>query len=319
MSVAETPHAAREHLLRVLSAGTFLIFFQAYMIAPLLPALALQFVVSAQTAGLTVPAYLLPYGVSTLGYGLLSDRFGRRRLVLASFLAFVALLALTATARSSTELILWRFLAGVGASAVVPLSLVVVATLYPYEERGRPLGWLFGAMAGGMAFGSTFGAFLQPLVGWRVTFLLVAALAALVFALLVPTRRMLGEVPGEPHPLGTMLRGYRVLLFSERGRRTYGYVLINAMFHSGVFTWLGLYFKQRFGLGEMGIGLALLGYGVPGLLFGPGIGKAADRWGVREYSRWGFSYRLAREPCSLRPCLSSPPQSSSRCYHSATT
>ena len=36
---------------------------------------------------------------------------------------------------------------------------------------------------------------------------------------------------------------------------------------------------QRYGLGEVGIGLALLGYGIPGFLFGPLIGRAADRWG----------------------------------------
>jgi predicted MFS family arabinose efflux permease len=51
------------------------------------------------------------------------------------------------------------------------------------------------------------------------------------------------------------------------------------MFHSGVFTWLGVYFERRYGLGPIGIGLALLGYGVPGFLFGPLIGRAADRWG----------------------------------------
>jgi len=47
-----------------------------------------------------------------------------------------------------------------------------------------------------------------------------------------------------------------------------------------VFTWLGLYLQHRFGLGEVGIGLALLGYGVPGFLLGPLIGRRlADRRG----------------------------------------
>jgi predicted MFS family arabinose efflux permease len=55
--------------------------------------------------------------------------------------------------------------------------------------------------------------------------------------------------------------------------------LLNAVFHSGVFTWLGLYFSRRYGLGEVGIGLAILGYGIPGFLLGPLIGRAADRWG----------------------------------------
>ncbi|MBX9625541.1 MAG: hypothetical protein K2X82_17170 [Gemmataceae bacterium] len=59
-------------------------------------------------------------------------------------------------------------------------------------------------------------------------------------------------------------------------------MLVNSVFHAGVFTWLGLYFfVERYGLGEVGIGLALLGYGVPGFLLGPVIGRAADRWGRR--------------------------------------
>jgi predicted MFS family arabinose efflux permease len=46
-------------------------------------------------------------------------------------------------------------------------------------------------------------------------------------------------------------------------------------------TWLGVFFARRYNLGEIGIGLALLGYGVPGFLLGPVIGRWADRWGRR--------------------------------------
>ena len=271
----------QEHLLWVLSAATFLIFFQAYMVAPLIPRLSAAFGVSAQTIGLIVPAYMIPYGVSTLFYGLLSDRLGRRPIMLASLLAFVVLTALTATAQSATQLIAWRFLTGVGASGVVPLALAMVGYLYPYERRGRPLGLLFGAMAGGMAFGSTFGAILEPLVGWRGIFLGVAGLGTAVFILILPYRGLFGEAPPVPGTVRDLMAGYRTLLGRGRGWRTYAYVFLNAVFHSGVFTWLGLYFAQRFGLGEVGIGLALLGYGIPGFLLGPVIGRIADRRGRR--------------------------------------
>jgi predicted MFS family arabinose efflux permease len=273
---------ARERLLQVLSAATFLIFFQAYMVAPLIPRLSTMFLVSGQMIGLIVPAYMIPYGVSTLFYGLLSDRLGRRRIMLASLLTFVILTALTATAHSAAQLILWRLLTGLGASGVVPLALALMGQLFPYEERGRPLGWLFGAMAGGMAFGSTFGALLEPFIGWRGIFLGVSGLSAGVLGLLYLYQRLLGEAPAVP--LGTihdLFAAYKSLLGPGRGRRTYAYVLLNAIFHSGVFTWLGLHFTQRYGLGEVGIGLALLGYGVPGFLLGPPIGRAADRWGRR--------------------------------------
>jgi predicted MFS family arabinose efflux permease len=150
---AEHERAQRERLVWLLSAATFIIFFQAYMAAPIIPTLSKTFATSVQTAGLIVPAYLIPYGIATLVFGLLADRLGLQRVMLASLAAFVALTALTATAKSIEQIALWRALTGLGASGVVPLALVLVGTLFPYEQRGRPLGWLFGAMAGGMAFG----------------------------------------------------------------------------------------------------------------------------------------------------------------------
>ncbi|MDQ6933597.1 MAG: MFS transporter, partial [Candidatus Eremiobacteraeota bacterium] len=64
----------RERLLRILAGATFLIFFQAYMVAPLIPRLAAIFSVSEERVGLIVPAYMIPYGIATLFYGVLADR-----------------------------------------------------------------------------------------------------------------------------------------------------------------------------------------------------------------------------------------------------
>ena len=270
----------RERLLRTLAAVTFLVFFQAYMVAPLIARLALDFRVPIQRLGLIVTAYLIPYGVSTLLYGLLADRVGRRRVLLASLTAFVVLTAATSTARSFSQLLVWRLLTGVGASGVVPLGLVLVGDLFPFRERGRPLGWVFGAMAGGAAFGSTFGVMLEPFVGWRMLFALVAALAAIPLYLLSRNATLLAAPQKGPRrTLREVTAGYRSLLLEPRGLRTYVYVFWNGIFHSGIFTWLGVYFARRHGLGEVGIGLAILGYGIPGFLLGPIIGRAADRWG----------------------------------------
>jgi len=272
----------RERLLWVLSAATFLIFFQAYMVAPLIPRLSATFDVPPQAIGLIVPAYMIPYGVSTLFYGLLSDRLGRRRILLASLIAFVALTALTATAQSASQMIAWRLLTGLGASGVVPLALALMGDLFPYAHRGRPLGWLFGAMAGGAAFGATVGVILQAFVGWRMLFVGVAVVAACVLALLVPYGSLFRAPSARPVlSIREIFTSYRSLLTVGRGLRTYGYVLWNGIFHGGVFAWLGVYLAERYGLGDVGIGLALLGYGIPGFLLGPIMGRVADRWGRR--------------------------------------
>src|SRR5437667_3045427 len=242
-----------QHLVGVLSAATFLIFFQAYMIAPLIPKLASVLHASTQMIGLAVPAYMIPYGAATLCYGILSDRVGRRPIILSSLAVFALLTTLTALAHSARELIFWRLLTGIGASGVVPIGLALIGDLFPYEKRGRPLGWLFGAMAGGMAFGSTFGVLLEPILGWRTLFVGVGALGLACLVLLQRRRQLFGQqrrvAPARP---SVVLKSYGHLLAGWRGARTYTYVLLNAIFHSGVYTWLGLYFAQRYRLGEIG-------------------------------------------------------------------
>lgn len=290
-SATEFHAARREYLLGLLAAATFLIFFQAFMVAPLLPRLAKVFDTSVQRIGLIVPAYLIPYGIATLAYGPLSDRFGRGRVIVASLIAFVALTALTATVWSVSSLIWLRLVTGLGASGVVPIALALMGDLFPFQERGRPLGWLFGAMAGGMAFGSTAGAVLEPFITWRGLFVAVSGGGLITLGLLWPRRALLARISrGQTLRTKQLLVAYRELLVrSPRGRRTYAYVLLNGIFHSGVFTWLGVYFAERYGLGEIGIGLALLGYGIPGFLFGPLIGRAADRFGRRRLLPIGFA------------------------------
>ena len=249
------------------------------MVAPLLPRLAEIFHTQIGWVGLAVPAYLLPYGVATLAWGPLSDRFGRRAVILTSLLLFIVLTASTAFATSVTEFVALRAATGAGASGVVPIGLTLIGDVVPFQKRGRAIGWLFGAIAGVTAAGATLGALLEPTIGWQALFLAVAGLTALLSVAAVAEGTIPRLYRPTPPAWSTIASGYAALLSFPRGRRTYAYVLTNAVVQSGVYTWLGLYLRRRFGLGEVGIGLALLGYGIPGLLFGPAIGRMADRYG----------------------------------------
>lgn len=235
----------RERLLFILSAATFLIFFQAYMVAPLIPKLAEIFKVSSQKIGQIVPAYMIPYGVSTLFFGILSDRIGRKKIMIFSFIGFISLTFSTALSLNVQQFILLRFITGLVASGLVPLSLSLIRQLYSFENRGRPLGWLFGAMAGGMAFGSSLGAIVEPLIGWQGLFGLTSFISLIVFFIFFPFRNFLGEGSNATKmSFLNFFNSYKSLLSDKRGRFTYSYVFFNAVFHSGVFTWRGYYFKQ---------------------------------------------------------------------------
>lgn len=275
LSVSEAPR----WMLPVICSAAFLVFAQAFMVAPLFPALVETLHSPLAMIGLSVPAYLLSQGLATLVSGPLSDRLGRRAVILGALLSFTVFTVATASATSIHAFLAWRIAAGISAAGVVPISLTLIGDVVPFQRRGRALGWLFGSIAGGTAAGASVGALLEPVLGWPGLFVLVGGICALVLVTAVAT----SAFPRLARPVApawsVVLRGYGALLSLARAQRTYAYVLINAVVQSGIYTWLAIYLHQRFGLGEVGIGLALVGYGVPGLLFGPLIGRLADRYG----------------------------------------
>lgn len=279
-SVPDTILAPPMFLVVILSLGTFIIFFQGFMVAPILPGLAALFHVSVRHVSFIEPAYLLGYGLVTLVYAPLSDKYGRFPIILFSLSCFIILTACTAFCNSVTQLILLRLLTGLGAGGVAPITIGWIGDHFPYEKRGHALGILFGFMAGGMAFGSSAGALLTAVLGWQMMFWTAAAVGAMVLALMIINRHQF------PRNTNVHTTGLRVMYLSlkeifllPRGWRTYLFVFFNGLFHSGVFAWTGYFFYKIYHLNGKEIGFALLGYGIPGLLFGPILGKLADKYG----------------------------------------
>ena len=101
-------------MLPVICSAAFLVFAQTFMVAPLLPRLAVVFHSPVAWVALAIPAYVIPQGLSILFAGPWSDRLGRRAVILGSLLVFTALTAATATARHIDTFIAWRIVTGVG-------------------------------------------------------------------------------------------------------------------------------------------------------------------------------------------------------------
>lgn len=271
----------RDRLLALLAAAVFLIFFNGYMVAPLLIELAREFAVSVEKMGYVLPAYLLIYGFSTLFYGPLSDRIGRVKILIVLIFLFAVVTFLTAFAPSYESLLALRALAGLCAGGILPVVLALIGDLYPYEQLGVPMGWIFGSVAGGIAFGAAFGTWLNHYIGWRREFMILAVAIGMISLLVWKIRKSLPATKTESKPLMDVFHGYVSILSKARSQKTYLVIFLNGVFHSGVFSWLGFYLTKRYGLGDAQIGQALLGYGIPGMLLGPFIGRLADRFGRR--------------------------------------
>jgi predicted MFS family arabinose efflux permease len=292
----QTPHgnptdACASHVdpqLWVLATLAFTVFFSNYMVAPLIPAFSREFSVPASQLGWLTAGYLIPYGISTLVYGALSDRWGRAS-TLTALLGFAATtLLLVSVAGSWQTLVVARVFSGVGCGGIVTISLAMVGDRFPYAIQGRPMGKMFGAIAGGIGFGSTLGPMLNPLFGWRNEFRVLGLVCCLSSVSIGRSAHSLIRVKRRPISFARVIHEYVAVLDTYRGGRTMMFIFCNGAFHGGIFAWLGLLLIRRYHLQDTGIGLALAGYGLPGILFGATIGRWGDRYGRRYVVPLGF-------------------------------
>jgi EmrB/QacA subfamily drug resistance transporter len=134
--------------------------------------------------GWVVTAYLLAITASGPLYGRLSDRYGRRPLLLTGITVFLTGSALCATAASMPQLIAYRAVQGLGAGALMPLCLALAAETYPEEKRGAVQGMLGAVMAVSYVGGPLAGGFLTDHAGWRWVFLVNLPIGAVILALI---------------------------------------------------------------------------------------------------------------------------------------
>jgi DHA1 family bicyclomycin/chloramphenicol resistance-like MFS transporter len=171
-----------------------------------------------------------------LFYGPLSDRFGRRPVLIAGVAVYVAATVVCLFSPSIEPLIAARFVQGLGACAGPVLGRAVVRDVFGAERAGRVLSYMSMAMAVAPAVGPVLGGYLEVAFGWRAAFTVLLAFSAACLAGLI---FLLPETNPEklPHAtrFGALLRNYASLL----GHRVYlGYVLCASFGYSGIFIYI---------------------------------------------------------------------------------
>ena len=166
-----------------LMALTIFIDFAGFgLILPLLPFWAEHLGANPTEVGLILTIYALAQFIFTPILGSLSDRFGRKPIIIASLLIEAFSLALTGFAGSLVVLLIARFIGGIGASNIGSAQ-AVVADVTPPEGRARGMGMIGAAIGLGFVVGPAIGGLLSP-IGPAVPFM-VAMVVAIINALLV--------------------------------------------------------------------------------------------------------------------------------------
>lgn len=115
-------------------------------------------------------AYLLMNAVTVLIYGKLSDLFGRKPIISIGIIIFLIGSALCGFAQSMEQLILFRFIQGLGAGAVLPMATTIVGDIYSKEERAKIQGYLSSVWGISAVSGPLVGGLLVEYASWRYVF-----------------------------------------------------------------------------------------------------------------------------------------------------
>jgi MFS family permease len=151
-----------------------------------LPTLAGAFGASFRQVQWVVLAYLLATTSVIVGAGRFGDVVGRRRLLLAGLIVFVAASVVCAIAPGLGVLVAARVAQGLGAAVMMVLAVALVGESVPHERTGRAMGLLGTASAVGTALGPTLGGLLISTFGWPSIFLVNVPLG--VVALVIAQR-----------------------------------------------------------------------------------------------------------------------------------
>lgn len=248
---------------------------------PALPAIVAALSTDVASAQLTLSVFLVGFGAGQLIYGPLSDRFGRRPVLLGGMVVFCIASAICALVPAIEWLIAARFLQALGACAGPVLGRAIVRDVYGPHDSARVLSYVAAAMALAPLVGPLLGGSLTVWFGWRATFVFLT-----VFSLVqtVVVWRALGESNRHLDPEATRPRrivaNYRSLLADRLYR---GVLLCNSFAYASMFAFISgaaFVFIDLFGFSPQAMGVAF-GLMVSGYMLGTAIsGRFSRRAGA---------------------------------------
>lgn len=280
----------------------FSVTSQTMIIAPMLPRISEQLGIAESRLGALVTGYGIAVGAVALIAGPISDKVGRRRMLLVGTASMALALALHGVARGYLSLVAVRVLAGMGGGTLTGAAAAYVGDYFPYERRGWANGWIMSGMAVGQIVGIPLGTMLGAHWGFRTPFLLFAATMALSF-LLVWWFLPQPEVEHIEGQLGVResLRHYARMVASPAvagaALTFFGAFLGTSLYTLYLPTWL----EDRGATAGQVASLFAVG-GIATVLTGPQAGKLSDRIG-RKRLIIGSSIALALLMLATTPLI----------------
>ena len=250
---------------------------------PALPALTRSLGAPVAAGQLTLSALLLAFGCSQLLWGPLSDRFGRRPVLLAGLLLYTLASVGSALAPTMALLVAWRTLQGVAMGAVVMCARAIVRDLYTPLAGARAMSKALTGLGLIACLCAPLGGLLTEWLGWRAALLVLTAYAAATLALIA---LRLPETLRQRNPQAlrpaTLARTWALVL---RSPTFWAFSLQTTASYGGLFTFLAassFVYIEVLGLSRTQYGLVLLSTAVAYLMGTLACRRLLARVGLRR-------------------------------------
>jgi YNFM family putative membrane transporter len=270
-----------------LFVGTVTVISDIYVAQPILPLLSEYFNVSHATASLSVSLNILALSLALLFYGPLSDRIGRKPVMVATGFLLSIPTALIAFTNDFTIFLLLRVVQGLFVAGIAAIAMAYIAEEFPPALVGRVMGIYVGSMIVAGFFGRVASGVIAGLYSWRVTFIFFSLLnlagAWSMHKYLPPSRRFRGNM--------SFRESYAGLLGHLRDRRIVGACIIGFLLFftfMGIFTYITFHLSAPpFNLSTTALGLIFFVY--IGGVVSPIAGSLSSRLGRRKVIGFGLA------------------------------
>lgn len=276
----------------LLFSSALFILSSLYVTVPLISLFALEFQVSPEQASLAGSAFSLLFAAGCFIYGPLSDRLGRKKVMVSGLAVLAVVTLLIGMSESFTVLLILRCVQGAAAATFSPVALTYAGEMFPGDRKVTAIGYISTGFLMAGILGQVWGSGVEQWGGWQTVF---ASMACVYFILVIGLALLLPPAPSnkaagkETNPLrqaGAVLRNRSLLL-------CYGITITVLLCFVGAYSAMGqLLGGAPFHLHPNEI-LGIRAVGIAGMVLSPLAGRLGRRFGVSAVLRAGLSAAIA--------------------------